>query len=155
MQRFLSTKESYLKITRSNYVSCYWHRINCNTLIFNQLLFLPDWLLFSAVSQKAMEFHPCNSILITAIAGVFMALQINYKWNIPFIKSVLSGMWNLELEWHSPVYSISSGIFHISERYSKIRNFKPENKEIKNRHLQRSAPTCLLSVLSALQFSFY
>ena len=29
------------------------------------------------------------AFLLTAIAGVFLALQVNYKWNIPFIKTIL------------------------------------------------------------------
>src|SRR5450759_3007268 len=34
------------------------------------------------------------AFILTASAGVFLALQINYKWNIPFIKEILK--WHVE-----------------------------------------------------------
>lgn len=34
------------------------------------------------------------SFIFTAFAGLFLALQINYKWNIPFIKTILK--WHVE-----------------------------------------------------------
>lgn len=54
------------------------------------------------------------TFLLTAIAGLFLALQINYKWNIPFIKTILK--WHVECGigfsitgilhflWHFPYY---------------------------------------------------
>ena len=45
-----------------------------------------------------MEHNTCVSIPYNAAAGVFMALQITYKWDIPFVKTVLSGMLSLELD---------------------------------------------------------
>jgi spermidine synthase len=47
------------------------------------------------------------SFLITAIAGVFIALQITYKWDLQFIKTVLK--WHVEFG----VGMACSGIFHL------------------------------------------
>ncbi len=61
-----------------------------------------------------------NSILavtfiITALAGLFMALQINFKWNIPWIKSILK--WHVETGAGMAV----TGIFHIIWHLSYFR----------------------------------
>ena len=47
------------------------------------------------------------AFLLTAIAGLFLALQVNYKWNIPFIKSVLK--WHVEFG----IGLAFTGIFHF------------------------------------------
>jgi len=55
-----------------------------------------------------------SAFLTTAFAGIFLALQINYKWNVPFIKELLK--WHVEfgtalavtgllhLTWHLDYY---------------------------------------------------
>ncbi len=45
--------------------------------------------------------------LLTASAGLFLALQITYKWNVPFIKSILK--WHVE----SGIGFAFAGIFHF------------------------------------------
>lgn len=59
------------------------------------LLYIISYL-FSGFGYISQHFHNkiWNSILagvflITALAGIFLALQVNYKWNIPYIKSIL------------------------------------------------------------------
>lgn len=59
------------------------------------LLYLISYLFFR-IGYYSLQFHRkiWNSILavtflLTALAGLFMALQLNYKWNIPIIKSLL------------------------------------------------------------------
>lgn len=59
-----------------------------------------------------------SAFILTAIAGLFIALQINYKWNVPFIKTILK--WHVEfgiglaitgsfhLIWHFTYYTIPS-----------------------------------------------
>ena len=47
------------------------------------------------------------AFLMTAIAGLFIALQINYKWNIPFIKAVLK--WHVEFG----IGLAITGLFHL------------------------------------------
>ena len=68
----------------------------------------------------SLQFHRkfWNSILalaflITALAGVFMALQITYKWNIPFVKTILK--WHVEFG----IGMAFTGIipFHLASSY--------------------------------------
>jgi spermidine synthase len=59
------------------------------SLIFSRLGY------FSLQShRKLWNFVLAATFIVAALAGVFMALQINYKWNIPFIKTVLK--WHVE-----------------------------------------------------------
>jgi spermidine synthase len=60
-----------------------------------------------AVHRKLWNSVLAITFLFTAIAGIFMALQINYKWNIPFIKSILK--WHVEIG----VSLGLTGIFHF------------------------------------------
>jgi len=41
------------------------------------------------VHKKLWNYILAIVFLLTAIAGIFLALQVSYKWNIPFIKTVL------------------------------------------------------------------
>jgi hypothetical protein len=47
------------------------------------------------------------AFLLTAIAGVFIALQINYKWNVPVIKTITK--WHVEFG----IGMAITGIFHL------------------------------------------
>ena len=94
------------------------------------LLYLLSYLL-SRTGYFPTLFHKkiWNSILalsfiITAGAGLFLALQANYKWNIPFIKTML--------KWHSEfgVAMSLTGFFHLIIHYSYFR--KLFNQEKKN-----------------------
>jgi len=64
------------------------------------LLYLISYF-FYRIGYYSLQFHRklWNLTLtvvffITAIAGLFMALQINYKWNILFVKAILK--WHVE-----------------------------------------------------------
>src|SRR5450759_3971241 len=64
------------------------------------LLYLISYF-FYRIGYYSLQFHRklWNLTLTvvfftTAIAGLFMALQINYKWNIPFVKTILK--WHVE-----------------------------------------------------------
>ena len=77
------------------------------------LLYLISYF-FYRIGYYSLQLHRkfWNSILVaafllTAIAGVFLALQINYKWNIPFIKTVLK--WHVEFGIGMAV----TGLFHL------------------------------------------
>ena len=77
------------------------------------LLYLISYF-FYRIGYYSLQLHRkfWNSILVaafllTAIAGVFLALQINYKWNIPFIKTVLR--WHVEFGIGMAV----TGLFHL------------------------------------------
>lgn len=50
--------------------------------------------------------------LFTAIAGVFMALQINFKWNIPIVKQILK--WHVEAGAALAITGIFHFIWHLS-----------------------------------------
>jgi spermidine synthase len=77
------------------------------------LLYLISYF-FYRIGYYSLLFHRklWNSVLavvfvITAMAGMFMALQINYKWNIPFIKAVLK--WHVEFG----IGTAITGVFHL------------------------------------------
>ncbi len=53
--------------------------------------------------------------IITASAGLFLALQINYKWNIPVIKAVLK--WHVEFG----IATAFTGFFHFLWHFSYFR----------------------------------
>jgi hypothetical protein len=78
------------------------------------------------------------SFFMTALAGLFMALQINYKWDIPYIKQILK--WHVEFGigmaftgifhflWHLPYFK---GIFTRQESNNNhIRNYTSIHADI-------------------------
>src|SRR5665648_61352 len=106
------------------------------------LLYLISYF-FYRIGYYSLQFHRrlWNSLLaaaflITAVAGIFMALQINYKWNIPFVKSVLK--WHVEFG----IGLTSTGLFHFIwhlSYYGKI--FDRQVDSHKNRGLQKLTST--------------
>ena len=77
------------------------------------LLYLISYF-FYRIGYYSLQFHRkfwntalAAAFLLTAIAGVFIALQINYKWNIPFIKTVIK--WHVEFG----IALAISGLFHL------------------------------------------
>ena len=69
------------------------------------------------------------AFLITAIAGVFLALQISYKWNIPFIKTVLR--WHVEFGIGMAITGLFHFIWHLNyygKFFAKIAG-NPEKPE--------------------------
>jgi spermidine synthase len=99
------------------------------------LLYLISYL-FYRIGYYPINFHRklWNSLLAiafvaTVAAGLFMALQVTYKWNVPFVKTVLK--WHVEfgigmsitgifhLIWH---FSYFTQLFKKSERDREIRN---------------------------------
>jgi spermidine synthase len=45
--------------------------------------------------RRVWNFLLAGTFILTALAGIFLALQINYKWDIPVIKSILK--WHVEM----------------------------------------------------------
>ncbi|MGD0754710.1 MAG: hypothetical protein ABR927_06570 [Bacteroidales bacterium] len=77
------------------------------------LLYLISYF-FYRIGYYSLQLHRkfWNSVLaaaflMTATAGLFIALQINYKWNIPFIKTVLK--WHVEFG----IGLATTGLFHL------------------------------------------
>jgi spermidine synthase len=59
------------------------------------LLYLISYI-FYRIGYYSLQFHIklwnyllAAAFLITAVAGLFMALQITYKWNVPFVRAIL------------------------------------------------------------------
>ena len=64
------------------------------------LLYLVSYLFYRIgyfslqVHRKFWNLVLAIAFILTAVAGLFVALQMNYKWNITFIKEILS--WHVE-----------------------------------------------------------
>jgi spermidine synthase len=78
---------------------------------------------FYRINYFSFQFHKklwnavlALAFLATAIAGVFMALQITYKWELPFVKTVLK--WHVEFG----IGMAFTGIFHFIWHLSYFRN---------------------------------
>jgi len=118
-------------------------------------LYLISYLLYS-IGYYSLQIHKkiWNSILATvfvatALAGIFLALQISYKWNIPFIKTVLkyhvefgigmafTGLFHLL--WHRSYYF--TGI-NREEKVSEQKN------QIKVTHQQIRANLFIIGLVS-------
>jgi spermidine synthase len=57
---------------------------------------------FCRINLYSLQFHRkfwnlilAAAFILTALAGIFLALQINYKWDIPVIKTILK--WHVEM----------------------------------------------------------
>ena len=57
--------------------------------------------------RKLWNILLASAFILTAIAGIFIALQINYKWNVPFIKTILK--WHVEFG----IGLAITGTFHL------------------------------------------
>lgn len=85
---------------------------------------------FYRIGYYSQQFHRriWNSLLAVAfitaaVAGLFMALQITFKWNIPFIKSVLK--WHVEFG----IGLAFTGLFHLLWNLSYfVKFFKSSDK---------------------------
>jgi spermidine synthase len=83
------------------------------TSIVVSILYLISFIFYrTGLHSLASHRRLWNSILaitfiLTALAGLFMALQINFKWNIPWVKTILQ--WHVEIGAGMAV----TGIFHI------------------------------------------
>ena len=67
------------------------------------------------------------AFLLTAIAGIFLALQVNYKWNIPVIKTILR--WHVEFGIGLAITGLFHFIWHL-DYYGKFFSKTPGNPEI-------------------------
>jgi spermidine synthase len=83
------------------------------TIITVSLLYLLSFIFYrTGLFSQAIHRKFWNSVLavtfiFTAIAGIFMALQIHFKWNISFIKTLLQ--WHVE----TGVALGMTGLFHF------------------------------------------
>lgn len=104
------------------------------TVFTTILLYLISYF-FYRLGYYSLQLHRkiWNIILafaffLAAAAGVFLALQINYKWNIPFIKQILK--WHVEFGVGLAITGIIHFIWHLNY-YGKLFVKSPENTEYK------------------------
>jgi spermidine synthase len=62
--------------------------------------------------RKLWNILLATAFILTVLAGIFIALQINYKWNVPFIKTILK--WHVEFG----VGLAITGSFHLFWHFS-------------------------------------
>ncbi|MCE5347429.1 MAG: hypothetical protein LLG13_14240 [Bacteroidales bacterium] len=97
---------------------------------------------FYRIGFFSLQFHRkiWNSLLgtaflLTALAGIFMALQINFKWDIPFIKTILK--WHVEFG----IGLAFAGMFHLIWHLSYFSNiFKSQDSSPEISSLQKLTP---------------
>jgi spermidine synthase len=75
--------------------------------------------IFCRINIFSLQFHRrlwniilAGTFVLTALAGIFLALQINYKWDIPVIKSILK--WHVEMGTGLSV----TGFLHLFRHFS-------------------------------------
>ena len=75
--------------------------------------------IFCRINIFPLQFHRrlwnlllAGTFVLTALAGIFLALQINYKWDIPVIKSILK--WHVEMGTGLSV----TGFLHLFRHFS-------------------------------------
>jgi predicted membrane-bound spermidine synthase len=67
------------------------------------------------------------AFIVTALAGIFMALQNNYKWDLPFVKSIV--------RWHAEfgIGMAFTGIFHFIWHLSYFGKIFKKQEDIEKR----------------------
>jgi spermidine synthase len=90
--------------------------LTVSILYFISLCFCRTGFYSISLHRKIWNSILAITLLFVALAGVFMALQINYKWNIPFIKQLIK--WHVEIG----VGSTLICIFHFSWHLPYFRN---------------------------------
>ncbi|HKK40941.1 MAG TPA: hypothetical protein VJ963_00940, partial [Bacteroidales bacterium] len=77
------------------------------------LLYLLSYLFYRAgfysgnLHRKLWNTILALAFIVTMIAGIFLALQVTYKWDIPIVKSILK--WHVEFG----IAMSFTGIFHL------------------------------------------
>ena len=85
-------------------------------LYFLSYLFYKNNLYSKQYHRRLWNLVLASAFILTASAGLFLALQINFKWNIPFIKSILK--WHVEFG----IAMAFTGIFHLLWHFSYYRD---------------------------------
>lgn len=124
------------------------------TLITISILYLTSYFFYrSGIYSQTLHRKFWNIILaltflFTSLAGIFMALQINYKWNIPFISKLLS--WHVE----AGVALGLTGIFHFLWHISYYTNiFKRSEKPVVKSSFQKTEPFNVFANLFMVGFT--
>jgi spermidine synthase len=74
---------------------------------------------------KVWNYLLAGTFLVTAAAGIFMALQVTYKWDVPFVKTILK--WHVEFG----IGMAIAGGFHFIRHFSYFKKWfdKPNYSE--------------------------
>jgi spermidine synthase len=93
--------------------------------------------------RKLWNLILATAFLLAALAGIFLALQINYKWNVPFIKTILK--WHVECG----IGLAFIGIYHVLWHLSYFRNIFsfPAREETKEDQIQRTSHQNTINLL--------
>ena len=110
--------------------------------------------LFYRIEYYSLSFHRklwnallASSFIITALAGVFMALQVTYKWDIQFVKSILK--WHVEFG----IGMAMTGIFHLIWHLSYyIEIFQSKGKSIKYKEPENNSSSHIKNNLFLIGF---
>ena len=86
--------------------------IAVSVLYLISFIFYRIGLFSQARHRKIWNTILAVTFLITALAGLFLALQINYKWDLPVVKSVLK--WHVETGAGLAITGVFHLIWHIS-----------------------------------------
>jgi spermidine synthase len=122
--------------------------LTVSILYFISFCFYRTGIFTLALHRKIWNSILAVTLLFVALAGVFMALQINYKWNIPFIKQLLK--WHVEIG----VGSTLVCIFHFSWHLSYFRKiFSSNQPPAKASTLVPSKPESIISSLLVAGFT--
>ena len=81
------------------------------------------------IHRKFWNLVLAFAFFLTAIAGLFIALQISYKWNIPYIKEILR--WHVEFGTGLAITGIFHFAWHLNYygRFFKTTELNPGNAE--------------------------
>jgi spermidine synthase len=91
-------------------------------LYFLSYLFYLNDFYSKAFHNKIWNFALAAAFILAALAGIFLALQVNYKWEIPFVKTILK--WHVECG----IGLAFTGLFHFIWHFSYF--FKKAGKNI-------------------------
>ncbi len=91
------------------------------------------------------------SFLFTAVAGIVLALQINYNWNIPFIKTLLK--WHVEFGAGLAMTGTLHFLWHLSY-FGSLFKRHGKNDSIKSQYEGKSEIACNLFLVGFISSAF-
>ena len=115
------------------------------TIVIASLLYLLSLFFYSTgyysqlLHRKIWNTLLASAFFFTALAGIFLALQVNYKWNLSFVDEILK--WHVEagialavsglfhFSWHFPYYS---ALFRRTECREKVNNIVSKSDQAVN-----------------------
>ena len=87
-------------------------------------------LISKASHRKAWNILLAGSFLFAALAGIFLALQASYKWEIQFVKPLLK--WHVEFGIALAFTGSYHLIFHLPYFFGRKESFQPVDPPVNN-----------------------